>query len=158
MIESKELKRRMSEFTELSREQGIKVTPQRLAVYRIVLASESHPGPEEVYRKIRREFPSISLDTVYRTLWLLTELGLVNTVGPRRESVRFDANLGRHHHFECVRCGAIRDFVNRELDALQTPPEASAFGRPESMRVEVRGVCADCLAKEQALNQQQQDR
>ena len=65
--------------------------------------------------------PTVSLDTVYRTLWMLHDLGLVSTLGPKRESVRFDANLAQHHHCVCVRCGLARDFESADLDALRVP-------------------------------------
>ena len=65
--------------------------------------------------------PTVSLDTVYRTLWMLNDLGLITTLGPRRGSVRFDANLGTHHHYVCVRCGLTRDFESAELDELRIP-------------------------------------
>jgi Fur family transcriptional regulator, peroxide stress response regulator len=154
MKSSQELKKRISKFTETCRKRGIKITPQRLVIYQIVSSTDHHPGPDEIYRIARKDFPTISLDTVYRTLWMLTELGLVSTVGTRRETLRFDANLDKHHHFSCVRCGLIRDFQNADLDALNIPLEALQFGRGENMQVEVRGVCADCIAKEKAYQEQ----
>ena len=93
--------------------------------------------------------PTVSLDTVYRTLWLLTDLGLVSTLGQRRESARFDANLARHHHYICMRCGLARDFESAELDALRIPKAAKGFGSVVATRVEARGVCGRC-AREQA--------
>jgi Fur family peroxide stress response transcriptional regulator len=88
--------------------------------------------------------PTVSLDTVYRTLWLLTDLGLLTTLGPRQDSVRFDANLEHHHHYLCVRCGLVRDFESTELNALRIPDSVNRFGQVVSAHVEVRGVCARC--------------
>jgi hypothetical protein len=65
--------------------------------------------------------PTISLDTVYKTLWLLNDLSLVGTLGAPREGTRFDANLSPHHHFVCVRCGLTLDFYSDELDELKLP-------------------------------------
>ena len=62
--------------------------------------------------------PTVSLDTVYRTLWKLRDLGLVKTLGPNRDAVRFDANLEGHHHYVCVRCGLVRDFDSEELSVV----------------------------------------
>jgi Fur family peroxide stress response transcriptional regulator len=88
--------------------------------------------------------PTVSLDTVYRTLWALVDLGLVSTLGPRRQSARFDANPRGHHHFVCVRCGLVRDFESVALDALRIPSAAKRFGSVTGTRIEVQGVCARC--------------
>ena len=88
-------------------------------------------------------------ESVYRTLWLLSDMGLVSTLGPRRESVRFDANLAHHHHYVCMRCGLARDFESKELNALRIPVPVRGFGSIVGTRVEVRGICGRC-AKERA--------
>ncbi len=88
--------------------------------------------------------PSVSLDTVYRTLWTLADLGLIDVLGPRMERQRFDGNMMKHHHFICVRCGAVRDFTSAELDVLAVPKAALEFGEPMDAQVEVRGICKDC--------------
>ncbi len=148
MIAKQVLEERLELFLSKAREAGIRVTPQRLAIYRVVAASEDHPGVEEVHRKLRRNFPTLSLDTLYRTLRLLEELGLVNAVGPRRDTLRYDANTTRHHHFTCLRCGLIRDFEDARLSALKIPAETRVLGQPQELRVEVLGVCNNCLNKQ----------
>jgi Fur family peroxide stress response transcriptional regulator len=92
--------------------------------------------------------PTVSLDTVYRTLWMLNDLGLITTLGPRRESVRFDAKLEHHHHYVCVRCGLTRDFESAELNALRIPGAVKGFGSVVTTHVEVRGICDGCAKKE----------
>jgi Fur family transcriptional regulator, peroxide stress response regulator len=142
------VKKRLDEFKAAARNAGIKVTHQRLEIFKAITASPDHPGADEIYRKIRRSLPTISLDTVYRTLWLLSELGLLKSLGLRGETIRFDANLHQHHHFTCIRCGLIRDFTNPELDAMSVPPEAKQYGSTLSFQVEIKGVCEDCLKKQ----------
>lgn len=137
----------MARFEEVCREAGVRLTHQRLEIFREVAQADDHPDAETVYRRVRERVPTVSLDTVYRTLWLLNENDLVRTLGPSRERTRFDANLARHHHFVCVRCGATRDFTSRELDDLELPSSAKALGRIEATRVEVRGVCRECAGK-----------
>jgi len=88
-------------------------------------------------------------ESVYRTLWLLSDMGLVSTLGPRRESARFDANLEHHHHCVCVRCGLARDFESEELNVPRIPESVKELGSIVGTHVEVRGVCSSC-AKEQA--------
>ena len=96
------------------------------------------------FRAVQKRTPTVSLDTVYRTLWKLRDLGLVTTLGTTREAVRFDVNLDRHHHYVCVKCGSVRDFTSDALDALRLPKAVSAFGTIVDAQVEVRGLCASC--------------
>jgi len=140
--------RRIDRLKSAVRSAGVKLTHQRLEVFREVASSLEHPDAEAVFRAVRRRVPTLSIDTVYRTLWMLNDLGLVTTLGPRRESVRFDANLDHHHHYVCVRCGLARDFVSADLDALGIPAGVNALGRVVATQVEVRGVCSRCAATE----------
>lgn len=136
--------RRLDHLRSAAREAGLKLTPQRLEIYREVTATEEHPDAESVFRAVQSRMPTVSLDTVYRTLWMLHDLRLVTTVGPRRGGVRFDANLDRHHHFCCVRCGLVRDFESADLDDLPLPDDLRRLGRVVDAHVEVRGLCARC--------------
>ena len=126
------------------RRAGVKLTPQRLQIFLEVAGSEEHPDAETVFRAVRRRMPTVSLDTVYRTLWLLIDMGLLSSLGPPTGRMRFDANLGPHHHFVCTRCGLTRDFTSNELDRLRIPQSVHRMGRVELARVEVRGVCTRC--------------
>lgn len=145
VIEDQEVERRLVQFKSIANRAGIKLTHQRLGIFRAVASSVEHPSAEAVYRTVRATMPTVSLDTVYRTLWLLSDLGLLKTLGPRQDSVRFDANLAHHHHYRCVRCGLIRDFESTDLNALQIPDAVNRFGQVVSANVEVQGVCSKCL-------------
>lgn len=140
------LERQVQRLQDACRAAGVKLTHQRLEIFREVVASDEHPDAEAVYRAVQRRLPTVSLDTVYRTLALLGDLGFVATLGPRRESVRYDANLAPHHHFVCVRCGLARDFESAELDRLRLPAAVRDLGTVTALHLEVRGVCAACAA------------
>ena len=144
-----EVERRLERFKAAAKEAAVKLTHQRLEIFREVAASLEHPSAEAVLKGIQPRMPTLSLDTVYRTLWLLNDLGLVATLGPRHESVRFDANVAHHHHYVCVRCGLARDFESTQLNALRIPDSVKGFGSIVATHVEVRGVCDRC-AKEKA--------
>ena len=148
-VENTEVERRLEKFKAAAREAGVKLTHQRLEIFREVAASLEHPDAEAVFRAVQGRMPTVSLDTVYRTLWMLNDLGLVTTLGPRRESVRFDANLEHHHHYVCVRCGLARDFESHELNTLRIPDAVKGLGSVVATHVEVRGICESC-AKEKA--------
>ena len=146
-ISKLEIERRMERFEEVCRNSGVKLTHQRMEIFREVAQTGNHPDAEKVFQGVRERMPTMSLDTVYRTLWLLKDLGLITTLGSPRERTRFDANLTHHHHFLCVRCGLTRDFYNDEFDELMLPESVKAFGYVESTQVKVKGVCLKCNAK-----------
>jgi Fur family peroxide stress response transcriptional regulator len=148
-VEDTEVDRRLENFKAAARGASVKLTHQRLEIFREVAASLEHPDAEAVFRAVQARIPTVSLDTVYRTLWMLNDLGLVTTLGPRRESVRFDANLEHHHHYVCVRCGLARDFESAELNTLRIPDTVKGLGSVVATHVEVRGICESC-AKEKA--------
>lgn len=131
-----------------AKEAGVKLTHQRIEIFLEVALSLEHPNAEAVFQAVKKRMPTISLDTVYRTLWKLTDLGFITTLGRRHESVRFDANLDRHHHFICVRCGLTQDFYCEAFDELNQRRTVKDFGRIETMHVEVRGICNDCVKLE----------
>jgi len=143
----REVAQRIARFERICRDAGVRLTHQRLEIFREVAQTGDHPDAEMVYQRVRERMPTVSLDTVYRTLWLLNVHGLVTTLGPSRERTRFDANVTRHHHFVCVRCGSTRDFCSEELDNLKLPSSARALGRIETTLVEVRGVCRECTGQ-----------
>lgn len=139
-----EIENRVDRFKTVAKEAGVKLTHQRLEIFREIASSIDHPSAEVLFGAVKQRMPTISLDTVYRTLWLLNDLGLIMTLGARRESVRFDANLENHHHFVCKRCGLVRDFTSNELKDLRIPNAVKKLGHIESTHVEVRGICVTC--------------
>ena len=145
--EQKDLQKRMTRIKQGLKKNGLKLTPQRLEIFNEVAKSDAHPDAETVYRAVREHMPSVSLDTVYRTLWLLSDMGLIAALGPAREKARFDSNTEPHHHFICTQCGKILDFYSSDLDRLQIPDAAQVLGQGEKINVEIRGLCRACLEK-----------
>ncbi len=101
-----------------------------------------------MFRGVQARLPTVSLDTVYRTLKMLTEFGFIATLGPRQESLRFDANKEPHHHYVCVKCGTIQDVTSNLLDVDGVRRFVHAFGSVESAQLEVRGLCNHCANHE----------
>lgn len=143
--------RRLEHLKAVVKEAGVKLTHQRLEIFRELAETQEHPTAETIFRAVQQRVPTVSVDTVYRTLWMLHDLGLVTTLGPQRDGVRFDANLDQHHHFICVRCGLVRDFESEELDALRVPKAVQQLGHIVDSHVEVRGVCTRCQALPRAI-------
>jgi Fur family peroxide stress response transcriptional regulator len=143
-VSQAEVERRVQAFIQTCRRQGMKITHQRREVFRELAASIEHPDAETVYQSVCKRVPSISRDTVYRTLATLEVEGLIRKVSPLVEKARYDANPDRHHHFICTVCGMVRDFYSEDLDGLSIPPAVKALGAIESAQVQVRGVCLAC--------------
>ena len=96
------IQERVNEFIDRSKDLGIKVTPQRIAIYRELASTDQHPSTETIYKKIKDYYPNISLTTVYRTLETFEKLGLISVVNVLYNAARYDANLSRHHHTVCT--------------------------------------------------------
>ena len=146
-VSKNEIEQRMTCFEEVCRNAGVKLTHQRMEIYREVAQTVDHPDAEKVFHGVRKRMPTISMDTVYRTLWWLKDLGLITMLGPPRERARFDANLSRHHHFVCTQCGLTRDFFSNEFDNLKLPDSILSIGRAQKTQVEVKGLCFNCFTE-----------
>lgn len=144
-LENQEKELRNKNFEETLKKNGIKVTRQRLEIYQVAAGTATHPDAAEIYLKVRRKYPLISLDTVYRNLWLFRDLGLISVLGAERGRHRFDANRAPHHHFSCQRCGTIEDFDNPEYDSMPLPENVSKMGTISDLQVELKGLCNKCL-------------
>jgi Fur family peroxide stress response transcriptional regulator len=139
----------MAAFLEVCQATGVRVTHQRMEIYRELASTEEHPSAETICRRVRERMPTVSVDTIYRTLWLLEKSKLISRVHILTETARFDANTGPHHHFICSRCGLINDFYSSEPDQFQIPTEVQSWGEVESIHLELRGVCTNCATTEQ---------
>ncbi|MDM7917456.1 MAG: Fur family transcriptional regulator, partial [Candidatus Eisenbacteria bacterium] len=145
---------RVERFKSAAKGAGIKLTHQRLEIFREIAGSVEHPDAEAVYRAVQLRVPTVARDTVYRTLWTLQELGLVTTLGARRSTVRFDANLDLHHHYVCTQCGLTRDFESASFNALRIPASVRQLGSVAGTHVEVRGLCRACQGDRREIRQE----
>ncbi|MBC8208302.1 MAG: transcriptional repressor [Desulfobulbaceae bacterium] len=139
-----EFDERIKLFEQVCKSKNIKITHQRMEIFREIATAGDHSDAESIYQRVKERLPTISLDTVYRALWLFNDLGLIKTLGATRERTRFDANLNQHHHFTCSVCGLIRDIYAKDFDELKLPNSINEIGQPYSTHVEVRGVCLTC--------------
>lgn len=135
---------RLQAFVDLLRLRKLKITPQRLEIFRVIAASGAHPTAEEIHAKIIEKMPHVSLDTVYRTLSTLHENGIISRVEVLDDSARFDANLQRHHHLVCIKCKKVEDIYWPDFDDLDNPEEAEGWGKILQSHAELRGICREC--------------
>lgn len=136
-INQDEIRRRFREF-------GLKVTPQRAAIYQSLVETTSHPTAEDLYRHVVSLHPMISRNTVYYTLGALARVGLVREVNVWRDRAQFDGNMTPHHHFICLKCRRIEDFEDGALDRLQPAPGRRRGFQVTGHRVEFHGYCGAC--------------
>jgi len=102
------------------REQGYRLTPQRMMILSAIENSNSHISAEEIYRQVVAQYPHVNISTVYRTLELLKKLGLVTETDLGEGLVRYhSADKGHHHHLICRECGAIIDLDDSVLGTLK---------------------------------------
>jgi Fe2+ or Zn2+ uptake regulation protein len=136
--------RTVDDLTERFREQGLRVTPQRQAIFRLLHGDASHPTVETLYERARDDMPTISLKTVYQTVHDLEAMGEVELIHLGTGSVRVDPNVEHaHHHLICTVCGKVRD-VLVDVHDLRLPARDRHGFTVADVEVHFRGVCADC--------------
>lgn len=139
-----EIHRREQLFVETCHQRGLKITPQRAAIYRALIESDQHPTADVMYRKVKTTYPHISFDTVNRTLLTFAEIGLVDIVEVFGGPKRFDPDMGDHHHLHCLGCGRIFDFAHKDYSRLDVPAAITARFTVLSKRVVLKGMCDKC--------------
>ena len=132
-----------AELTELFREQGYKVTPQREAVFRVLDGNDAHPTAESVHAAVAAVMPSVSLRTVYGVLNDLASMGELQLLDMGTGSTRFDPNVDAHHHLVCTGCGKVRDLY-ADFRSVRVPAGAEQGFTIDSAEVVFRGRCDTC--------------
>ena len=143
-----DVQNKMREFQKICRSNGLKLTHQRLQIFSELASSSEHPSAESIYKSLVSRYPSLSLDTVYRTLFTFEKLGIISKVQALDDRARFDGNPVPHHHMVCTKCKNIIDFYWPAFDDMQLPHETKKWGRVKSIQVELRGGCDSCLEAE----------
>jgi Fe2+ or Zn2+ uptake regulation protein len=138
--------RDVDELTELWRTSGHRLTPQRLAIFRVLSGNESHPTAEDIYPRLVDDYPSLSRNTVYSTLHELAKLGEIKEIFIERNVSHFDPDDHPHAHARCRGCGRVDDL---ELD-LSSPAAEQVKGlsgfKVERLQILMTGLCVECAA------------
>ncbi len=133
----------LEEVTRKLRERGYRLTPQRMAIIKAILSSKEHPTAEEIYNQLVGDFPMLSLATVYKTLDVLKDLGLVMEIKVEGAGY-YDSGLIPHPHLICVKCHRIEDLPP---ETMCLPPEEILLTRgfkPIRVQLEIYGLCSRC--------------
>jgi Fur family peroxide stress response transcriptional regulator len=129
---------------------GIRLTPQRQVILQFLKETEEHPTAEQVYQKIGEQFPGISLATVYNTLNMLKELGVIREMSYGDMSSRYDGNDTEHAHLVCESCNHVIDIMCPPQEMLATPDIAQHGFKIHSYRLEYYGACPACQSAQVA--------
>ena len=128
------------------REEGFRITPQRVAILDYLLKTDDHPSAEYIHKVVKKQYPMVSLSTVYKTLDLLREKKLVNEIEVDGEA-RFDADVGAHINLVCMNCGKIDDIDEDSLNEIQTRAAKKSKYHILKGSFELFGYCSDCKSK-----------
>ena len=136
-----------TDFAELSRRAGLPITHQRQVIYDVLMSMPGHPSPEEVYAKVRKRIPSISLATVYKNLNRFLKAGLVQETSVHHGSLRVEVNDRPHHHVVCSSCKKIEDIDSDQIGPLHVRGRLPKGFAVQRFSVDVIGLCARCRDK-----------
>ncbi|MDR5658989.1 Fur family transcriptional regulator [Serpentinicella sp. ANB-PHB4] len=125
-----------------------KITPQRLAIYNIIKNSHDHLNVDAIYKKLASDYPTISLATVYKSLELFAQLGLVQVINVGENSFRYDANPKSHPHLVCTSCLTVLDLDETLFPSLTSSVESSTKYKITRQQLCFFGICPDCLELE----------
>jgi Fur family peroxide stress response transcriptional regulator len=140
---------RFNELLARLREREHRLTPQRVALLRLLAASEEHPSASQLYDQLKKQFPTTSPATVYKTLNLLQEMDEVLELGFSDDDNRYDGNKPYPHpHLICVRCRKIVDpNISLTQNLIQQVAQLSGY-RIVSHRLDLYGLCPACQERE----------
>ena len=129
------------------KENGIRITPQRQAILEFLITTNLHPTADEIYRALEKDFPNMSVATVYNNLRVFRNVGLVKELTYGDSSSRFDYRSHDHYHVICEECGKIVDFHHPGLEEVEQLASHMTNFEVSTHRLEVYGVCPDCVAE-----------
>jgi len=136
---------RLENMIKKLRERHFRITPQRILILKILALSDGHPSVEDIYEQVKRDFPTTSLATVYKTVTLLKELNEVLELGFAEGGNRYDGKKPYPHpHLICTKCRKIFDPDLESLEGLKQELVSETGFRITSHRLDFFGICPDC--------------
>jgi len=135
-------------LTENLRNAGLRLTPQRLAICRLLVNNAEHPSAQQLFEQLRPDYPSLSLTTVYNTLETLVSLGAIHNLGNDVSgTVRYDAETSAHANLICTSCNRIIDYLSPHVQALTDEVTNQSGYQITGARVLYYGLCETCQNK-----------
>lgn len=137
----------MDNITNVFKERKLKLTPQRIAVYKYLKSTYEHPSAETIYTALQPEYPTMSLATVYKALKTLVEVGLVQELNVGEGNFRYDGFPESHPHIQCMSCNRVDDLRNFDTNFLNEEASKSSKYTVLSNKVYFYGLCEECQKK-----------
>jgi Fur family peroxide stress response transcriptional regulator len=134
----------MERLSSIFKENNLKLTPQRYAIYKYLMQTKSHPSAEMIYQDLKEEYPMMSLATVYKTVKTLIDLELIQEFNVGEDNFRFDSNTSMHPHIVCLSCGRVDDMVNADFTHLNKDAEDYTDYQIEAHQIFFYGLCPKC--------------
>ena len=147
-FQEKSKEKKLERFKDICKHHKIKLTPQRLVIYEELIESDEHPSTDMVYQRVRQQFPTISFDTVNRTLITFSEIGLAGVIEGTGNPKRYDGNLSKHHHFQCLKCKKILDVHDESFNRIEAPESFRTIHTVLTTTVRLEGICEQCQAQD----------
>ena len=132
------------ELTNLLRERGYKVTPQRLAVYEALADETWHPNAEMLFNKLQPKFPAMSFATVYKTVEILHDINVIQILNTGEDSFRYDANTSSHPHIKCICCNKVADIFDIDDEPLIKAAQEKTGFQLTGRQIYFYGKCPRC--------------
>lgn len=136
-----------SELAKILRDNGCKVTPQRLAVYDMLSHTTEHPTAEMIYQKVKEQYPTMSFATVYKSVEIFSKLGVIQVLNTGEDSFRYDAKTSEHPHIKCTKCGRVNDVSHLDARAVESLVENETGFKVNGHQFYFYGICPDCQKK-----------
>jgi len=132
------------QLVRILRKNGYKATPQRLAIFKLILSSKDHPTAEQIHNKVSNKFPSMSLSTVYQVLHLLQDIGQIMELKFSGQSSRIETNTNPHLNIICPVCGKIDDYNSNTVVQFWSKLENEVDFEALSQRIDIYRYCDVC--------------
>lgn len=136
-----------SELAKILRDNGCKVTPQRLAVYDMLSHTTEHPTAEMIYQKVKEQYPTMSFATVYKSVEIFSKLGVIQVLNTGEDSFRYDVKTSEHPHIKCTKCGRVNDVSHLDARAVESLVENETGFKVNGHQFYFYGICPDCQKK-----------
>lgn len=138
----------MDTITSIFREKKLKLTPQRIAVYKYLQSTKDHPSAEVIYKALQPSYPTMSLATVYKALKTLVEVDLIQELNVGEGNFRYDGNVDIHPHVQCMCCGKVDDVEGVNFCSLNQTVETQSGYEIITNKLYFYGICPQCKKEE----------
>lgn len=134
----------MDNIVSIFKDKKLKLTPQRLAVYKYLKSTKEHPSAETIYKALHESYPTMSLATVYKALKTLVEVNLVQEINIGEGNFRYDGTPNEHAHVQCISCGKVEDLDHIDFPSLNNLVEEKTNYKIKWNKLFFYGTCENC--------------